>query len=153
MKATKVDAKGADNAFSKAQLITIANNPVEVASSATGQHTVYVEQEATGGELTGTVFAGDNEAVENITPQFFAKATKGAMAVAYVDSLDWADNNLLSYEFLTFKTSTSADRFIVNGVLSVTTDESFDPFDANGGGAAIKGAFACYTGLGGQMFD
>lgn len=157
MEVGKIAVRIADNALEAADLITIANNPVHSVGFTTGSHVLQIEQEATGTALSLTIGAGDNEAVDNITPRFFPKAVAGQRVVAYVDDLDWANNNLVSYEYLTFQTTASgnAKRYLVSGISSVTTDESYDPFDGTTGkpGENIVGSFACYAGISGQMFD
>lgn len=159
MEVSTLATRQTDSSFTKADLVTIANNRVVLpapAGSATA-HTIQFETEATGTTLTTSVCGGDNEAVEEVTPRYFAKAQAGQMAAAYVSSLDWADNNLLAYEYLKFQTSASgnAARYVVSGILNVTTDESYDPFDtASGkGGDDIVGAAVCYSPIGGEMFD
>lgn len=159
MEVSTLATRQADNSFSKADLVTIANNHVVLPApaGASTAHTIQFDQQATGATLSTTVCGGDNEAVEEVTPRYYAKAQMGQMAVAYVDSLDWADNNLLDYEFLKFQTSAAgnAARFVVSGILNVTTDESYDPFEtgAGKGGDGIVGAAVCYAALGGEMFD
>ena len=157
MEVSKILVRNADSAFSTADLITIANNPVFQVGFTTGSHVLQIEQEATGTSLSLTDAGGDNEAIDNITPRFFPKMVAGQRVVAYVSDLDWANQNLVSYEYLVFQGTTSGNpnRYLVSGVASVTTDESYDPFEGGAGkpGAAIVGEKACYAGLNGQMFD
>ena len=141
-------------ALSVADLITIAHNPVVVPGGSNGTHFVQFEQECSGSSLSYTDLGGDNEPIETITPRFFAVATKGAKAVALVSSLDWANSNLLNYEYLRFEDSTNsnAEVFLVSGIINVTAYDGYDPFDKSAG-TQIIGSVACFTGIDGQMFD
>lgn len=141
-----------ETSLSISDLISIACNKVVLpaAPSSTSKHTIQIEQVATGSTLVAdaTELGGDNDAIDQITPRYFSKATAGTRCVAFVSSLDWADENLTEYEFLKFQVSSNG-RFLVSGVMSTDAEEGFNPFSS----ALITGNKACFTGVAGQMFD
>lgn len=157
MEVKSISNRQADNAFTASDLVTLANNKVLQLGTGSGSHVIQVAQEATGNSITWAAekLGGDNESIDVVTPQFYGKATAGTMCVAYVDSITWADQNLQDYEFCSFAQNTSPypARLLVKGVMSVTADQAYDPFDRGGAGGAIVGTAVCYTGIEDEIFD
>lgn len=149
MKIHNLAATLATSSLSNADLITIGINPCQV--DANGALVVHVSTEVDGTSL-GTPAAGDNSPVVTITPSQLPKSVAGARVFALVTSLDWAAKHCSAYEYWTFLDSDNANRatYYVSGMLNVTTDDGYDPFDATNGAAVVKKAIC--QGVGGEMF-
>ena len=87
----------------------------------------------------GVLVAGNNEAVVEVKPQFFPVATKGAECAALVTSLNWAESNLESYEFIAVATQ-GGTQYFVTGVLNSPQTQANDPFAKS----EVQGA-ACWN--------
>lgn len=88
----------------------------------------------------GTKVAGNNSAIVEVKPKYFPVATKGAECGALVSSLDWADVNLIDYEYIQLGTSD----FFVTGVLNSSQTQANDPFDSNDSPGIKSGC--CWNG-------
>jgi len=134
MKVYKISSLG--NGPSAADFFTIAVNKMEVNDS--NEFALYVDIEAEGvtSLVNGTLLAGDNEGINQVTPEFFPYATEGAECAAFVTSLTWADQNLHDYEFVVTNDGTT-NGYLVFGELNSTKTQFNDPFDASAVGARL----------------
>ena len=105
---------------------------------------LYVTMRAQGASSTITGAqeqGGCGTAVEEFNPGFYPFATAGSQCAALVQSLDWANDNLVNdYEYIRLGSSTSTTGYLVSGTLTSTKTEFNDPFDETAGIGFIKGA-------------
>lgn len=132
-----------------AALVTIAVNSVVIRND---DFTVEVEQEAEG-NTAGTIIGGDNTPVIEVQPKYFGKSVAGVRCSAIVYDLSWMRSNMSAYEY--FKLYTDANRgdaYLVSGVMNVTTDQAYDPFDSTQASGTPPTNYALFSGLDGEMF-
>ena len=131
-------AGAADGLFSLAvnNLIPVTTSTMTSSSTKTPQNAgwTFYEGLSSGADVAarGVLIAGNNEAVVNVKPKFFAVATAGAECGALITNLDWADNNLSSYEWMAVGTS-STPAYFVTGVLNSSQTDANDPFNPASG--------------------
>lgn len=115
----------------------------------------YQIQRATGADL-GTIIGGDAQPVLDVQPKYFGKSIVGIRCAAIVSDLSWMRSNCSLYEFIAigYDSSTRApNSWFVSGVMNVTTDESYDPFDAQTASGTPPTEYALFSGLDGEMFE
>ena len=99
-------------------------------------YTIYQSLQASGGIKNGVQIAGDNDPVVDVTPKFFPVATAGAECAALVSSLNWADNNLGTYEYIKLGSSS----YFVTGVLNSSQTQANDPFNSTDSPGFVSGS-------------
>ena len=143
-------------AQSSAGLFTVATNqfipsPSDTTKTiSTSCWTGYISLRDADADLTseGLLNGGNNTPVLSVSPKYYPVATKGSECAALVSSLNWADLNLVSYEYMLLsKTQAGAEVYLVTGVLNSSQTQANDPFGSQGESQGlVSGKGCCWSG-------
>lgn len=139
------------DALAAEDLVTIAVNPVELQGDSARD--VYVSQRASGSDA-GEVVGGDAQPVIDVQPKYFGKSVVGIRCACLLTDLSWMRSNMSAYEFFGYATdATRGTTYFVSGVMNITADESYDPFNSAQSAGTPPTDFALFAGIDGEMFE